>query len=153
MKRYRNSYAAIAIICGLIGVIGFFFFPVMQYRSDLAHELAGTMLDYSGNGDLRNLTMGSFIGTLFQDGKLEEIDYVVKVLGYHSAASVFILYCLPLVGSIGFVVAGMMGKQAKKIMIALGIVNGICYIIQIVTFPGYTARQRIDIRSTYIQEM
>ncbi len=135
MKRYKDSYAAIVIICGIIGVVGFFFFPVMQYRSGLAYEIAGSLLDETGNGNLRHVTMATFISQLSQAGSLKDVDYVVRFLGYRSAVSMLILYCIPLVVSIGYIVAGLMGKQAKVIMLALGISNTVCYIMQIVTFP------------------
>lgn len=137
MKRYKESYGAVVIICGLIGVIGFFFFPVLQYRSGIAHELAGSILDYSGNGNLRHLTMSSFIGMMFQAGGFEEINYFARILGYSSGLSMLLLYCVPLAGSIGVIIAGLSGKSGQAGMIVLGLVNGACYILQIITLPEY----------------
>ncbi len=137
MKRFIDSYGGVVIICGIIGVIGFFFFPVLQYRSGIAHELAGSILDYSGNGNLRHLTMSSFIGMMFQAGGIDEINYLARILGYSSGMSMLLLYCVPLAGSIGVIIAGLSGESGQAGMFVLGLVNGACYILQIITFPEY----------------
>ena len=129
IKRLNN----IAVICGIVIIIGFFWFPVMKLRGTFWNESFAGFLESSGSQDVRNIGAWRFLHSFFNDVEPKYYDSIAQFYGYKNAIEVFLLFGLPVVGGIGLIVSGLTGSRTG--IIISGIISAVSYLMQIITFP------------------
>ena len=126
-------YRILIVICGLIMLVGFFLFPVLNKKQT--------------NGQLKQ--PGSRVEKLFDNANtLTEFNVVFRtfsksegssgaeIMGYKYSALCFILFSLPVAGAIMLIIYGCIGKMAGGVgAVFEGAFNIVIYVLQRMTLP------------------
>lgn len=131
MKNKMKSFSFIVALCGIAGLIGFFLFPIFQMRQAYWNSTITGLLEEAGSMNVSKISAYRVLSAIFDSSDHPNI--VAQWLGFNSALDCVLLYGLPVIGSIGLIVFGVIGN--KTFAFFCGVLCEIMYILQIITLP------------------
>ena len=129
MKQRTVLFRVFIILCGIAAILAFFLAPIWKEKINIVNSLVG-YLTGSGSGNGTRVTAWTFLNSVLKD------HYTAEISGYSSVTSCVLLFGLPVIGAIGMIVFGAIGRKVGGIgAIISGAVSGLSYILQMILFP------------------